>query len=439
MKETSLVCLLVLLITLTIVCISDSGSGQISKEVNGIIDADSKWTKNNSPYTLTGPVLIKQGVTLTIEPGVTIDLGNYYIQVNGTLNARGTIADNICFNGGSGMPGAIAFTRYSPSWSEQKNEGSIIENSIITVSSIAISIGDTSPKINNNTITGAIWTADGDSSGQPLTASSPIITNNVLLQSGYGLVLQISTSPVIVNNTIKGSIRTGTGSTIISGNYIEGSIESNGNKDHIVDNVLTGPGNGYGVRTGFAVVERNLITNYDDAILFWIAAFPTIRNNTISNNVNGISVLGYDRGSYSPQIYLNNVHNNSGFNINLQTYERHPTGDINATNNWWGTTNTQTITQAIHDSNDDFNVGTVIFEPILTQPNPQALPNAQPLSTIPEITPMPSNPETPVPSENPTLTPNGLFRLTWEQVALVVLGILVVVLAIALVLSRKKR
>ena len=57
--------------------------------VAGIIYTDTTWTKANSPYNLTGAIGIYQDVTLTIQPGVIVNLNGNYIQVNGTLAARG--------------------------------------------------------------------------------------------------------------------------------------------------------------------------------------------------------------------------------------------------------------------------------------------------------------------------------------------------------------
>jgi hypothetical protein len=81
--------------------------GQTSQTVNGIITQDTTWTKANGPYSLTGPVGVSQGVTLTIEPGTTVNLNNYYIIVNGTLVAKGTSTDKIQINGVDGSPPGI--------------------------------------------------------------------------------------------------------------------------------------------------------------------------------------------------------------------------------------------------------------------------------------------------------------------------------------------
>ena len=127
------------------------GTVQASTNVTGIISSNATWLKANSPYTLTGNVLVNNDVTLTIEAGATVNLNSYYIMVNGTLRARGSIADRIHING---LMGEIMFTQYSNGWNEQTGSGSIIENAVLT--QISLDINATSPKINNNSINGHI-------------------------------------------------------------------------------------------------------------------------------------------------------------------------------------------------------------------------------------------------------------------------------------------
>ncbi|MGD0405907.1 MAG: hypothetical protein ABSB10_04575 [Candidatus Bathyarchaeia archaeon] len=84
-----------------------------------IISSDTTWTKANSPYNLSGPTLVNQGVTLTIQAGATVNLNTYYLQVNGTLNAVGTSANPIYIVGAAVNAGQIEFTASSTSWNEQ--------------------------------------------------------------------------------------------------------------------------------------------------------------------------------------------------------------------------------------------------------------------------------------------------------------------------------
>jgi hypothetical protein len=45
-----------------------------STQVGGTIASDTTWTLADSPYRLSGGVMINSGFTLTIEPGVVVDL-----------------------------------------------------------------------------------------------------------------------------------------------------------------------------------------------------------------------------------------------------------------------------------------------------------------------------------------------------------------------------
>ncbi|MBA7493011.1 hypothetical protein ES702_03566 [subsurface metagenome] len=70
--------------------------------VGGIIWSDTAWTLEGSPYTITDTVQIPTGVTLTIEPGVTINKptsGDMFL-LHGTIVAHGTSDNKITFGGG---------------------------------------------------------------------------------------------------------------------------------------------------------------------------------------------------------------------------------------------------------------------------------------------------------------------------------------------------
>lgn len=56
------------------------------------------WIAANSPYLVTGEILIPTGETLTIEAGIEINFQGYYkFTVNGNLQALGTETDSIFF------------------------------------------------------------------------------------------------------------------------------------------------------------------------------------------------------------------------------------------------------------------------------------------------------------------------------------------------------
>jgi hypothetical protein len=56
------------------------------------------WELDNSPYFIDGNLSIENGQTLTIEPGVEVEVrGPYHIDVQGTILAEGTADENILF------------------------------------------------------------------------------------------------------------------------------------------------------------------------------------------------------------------------------------------------------------------------------------------------------------------------------------------------------
>ena len=69
---------------LMLVSVGNLGLVYGATEVTGVIGSDITWTLANSPYNITGPVLVSSGVTLTIEPGVTVNFldFDYYIIIS---------------------------------------------------------------------------------------------------------------------------------------------------------------------------------------------------------------------------------------------------------------------------------------------------------------------------------------------------------------------
>ncbi|MDD5093236.1 MAG: hypothetical protein PHV74_02510 [Dehalococcoidia bacterium] len=73
-----------------------------SPDVGGVIAEDTVWTTEFSPYRVQETVRIPSGITLTIEPGVTItasQVGTMF-SLKGTLTAHGTAEKPIVFDGG---------------------------------------------------------------------------------------------------------------------------------------------------------------------------------------------------------------------------------------------------------------------------------------------------------------------------------------------------
>ena len=339
MKRLTIVCLTTLIISGFVLVLQINLTHAAG--VSGIISSNTTWTPANSPYDLTGNILVNDGVTLTVEPGVTVNLGSFYIMVNGTLRAAGDGINLIYFNSGQ-----ITFTEFSTDWNESASTGSIIENAILdsiltlssspklhictTYSAINIQTKDGIPIVSKNTIRGGISVGMG---------SMPVISENTVLDVGISLFL--------TNATVNGNTITGTSTGITA--YTDYSGTGWYNCTSLIEGNLIS-GNTYGI----VIREQQGST---------IGA-PIVRNNTIVNNGYGISISWIGIAAPNPTILYNNIYGNSNYNIRLNI----PT-DVNATYNWWGTADTQPIDQSIYDYYDDFNLGKVIHSPFLTAEN----------------------------------------------------------------------
>lgn len=110
--------------------------------VQGIINANTTWTVNHSPYIITGSITIRDGATLTIENGVEVHFNSssYYINVGYSQSSKGTlIANGVLFKGLQSSDSRIYFKNSSASGTITNcifdNTYLLIENNEINVCS----------------------------------------------------------------------------------------------------------------------------------------------------------------------------------------------------------------------------------------------------------------------------------------------------------------
>ena len=365
-KSLSAALLVAIIVSVILVSTVHFSTAQSGTNISGIISSNAVWTEANSPYELTGNVLVSNGVTLAIQPGTFVNLGSYFIEVNGTLQAVGNEANPVIFNNGQ-----ITFTKFSRDWNESTASGCIITNSIIN-STLAIS---NAAEIDNDTIYSSVSTM-------------------------YAITIQTTTGmPVISNNTIEGDLS----NSLVEGDIIVASNANANISDNTIMNDLMGQndvvtqgidagfsyyGNitisrniiincyaaidisGQGFGTTLPIIEGNLIVN--NTLGIYVNEFeenlgPIIQNNTITQNNIGIDVYaGTSSSMLNPTILNNNIFGNTNYNFKNQD-----PSNINATYNWWGTTNIPSINTTIYDYHSNFNFGKVSFVPFLKAPNPK--------------------------------------------------------------------
>jgi hypothetical protein len=249
-----------------------------STTVSGRIESDATWTKAGSPYILTGNVLVSKGVTLTIEAGVTVNLNDYLMMVNGTLIGKGTSSDKIQFSGGT-----LKITETSSSWNEATGSGCIIENANFDT---LVSIYG-SPKIGgcyfNSVGIGGNTVFSNNVVNQSGIYGSPTITGNTSSVSSWG---SDAWTPLISYNTLSDGLYIGylAGLPTISHNTIEGGIKVENTKSVLIDsNDITGD---LSISSGNGTIANNNIkgsisTCSDDL---------RISNNVISDTDVGINL-----------------------------------------------------------------------------------------------------------------------------------------------------
>ena len=280
--------------------------------VEGEITMDTVWTLVDSPFILSGNVTVREGVTLTIEPGVEVRFGGRFsIIVNGRLIAKGTSEFNrlIKFTSNKETPkpgdwGTLYFngTGQSPS---------LLENCILEYAASGITIAD-----GEITIRSSVIRLNSENGVMALNGSATIGHNNL-----------------IYNNTVSGVYISGGNVTVRANNITfngEG-ITLTGNLTtsniNITQNILAY--NTYGINldmedNGNIVIEENKV--HSNGYGFYVSANNTfITRNYIYNN----SKAGIFYGQGSHKAHFNNIYNNT---CGMEVAD----AIVDATYNYWG-------------------------------------------------------------------------------------------------------
>lgn len=307
--------------------------------VSGYISADTTWTSANSPYVVTGNIVVKSRVTLTIEPGVTVktDSGES-IQVDGTLIAKGTSASKITFTKNSSSNwGYILFSDSSTDATYDAGgnytRGSILEYCVVEYAggasvsdNGAVRINSANPLINyctikNNSVSGIyVWSLSEGTGTLKITNNT--ISNNSA-SNGGGIYSYDSSSysavtisgNIISNNTASsdgGGIYSSTlspqDSTVtISGNTINNNTASNGGGIYSSSSSFSGGLNNYAGTISGNTISNNTASSYGGGIYSddnSSSSVVNITGNTIRNNsaFNGGGIY------YSSSPYYSGVH-----------------------------------------------------------------------------------------------------------------------------------
>ncbi len=365
------------------------------------------WTLVNSPYNIIGDVTVPVGSSLTIEPGVNIyAMGNYYLTVQGTLNAIGTEADTIRFKSGQADPDAL--------WKGIRLENESLPSSIsycfiekaeYGVNSVNSPVQITHNRFSHNQKALQIFAIGAADPADVLISeniiewsihngiminqnSDLVIENNEIRSNGTGTqyyaAIQLSNqssdgsnSPLIQNNHIHHNFKQGiTAWDLVGVNAIQPQILNN-----IIENNLTGiyllNSSGY---IADNIIRNNFIPGDANSgagvMITGATSEPYFERNQIYGNFTGFYLgqnakpcLGnlsiYHIWAQGENAIYNNIDETNTLH-SIYTYSyTDPSIVIFAENNYWGTTNPAEIAAGILDHNDNSSLPTVDFDPFL--------------------------------------------------------------------------
>lgn len=359
--------------------------------VSGILSTDTIWTSDKT-YVINGNVLVPMNITLSIQPGTSVRFNGYYeIIVKGQMIAKGTLSRPIVFtsNWPAPSPGnwqAIVFGDESIDAIVDGDgnyvSGSIIQNAEIKYGGTLLAYRS-SPFIADNYFHDNVASSSPYSPGYPWDTSvvtlygshSPFARNTIKNNSGGGVKIEDAADITISNSVIQDNMAGswGGGITCLSGNCtILNSVIQSNHSNEFSGGIFSYSGN--------VILQHNLIAGNSSASQTqtdrgggafgkWGGIISGTNNTVVGNSA--FAAFHFNCSSTSDTLSQNNIVNNTGTSSPFYTvYMNMPcaTQNISTTQNFWGTTNTSEIDASIYDFFDDFNLGQVIYQPILAVP-----------------------------------------------------------------------
>ncbi|CUS81419.1 Cohesin domain-containing protein [Candidatus Kryptobacter tengchongensis] len=297
--------------------------GYSGNYVSGVITENTIWTRDNSPYIISGNLGIDAGVKLRIERGVRVVFkGRYNFNVDGILEVEGVEGDSVVFTSlypdtmrypgirfRSGGRGSFRYVRVEygdTGIGMNRGESLIIDNCVFKQNNVGVNIiSTTNVSIKNLTFI-------GNGKGVSLISASAIIDSAVIVNSSSSGIYLKSSSASISNSLIKNSncgIYNDEGYEGITSNLTVENSRIIGNSYGIYCAVTE-----YSYTTIFVNIRGSEISYNGYGILYepgWESTNISIKSNDISNNTYWAFYM-YDayswniRGTISDNLIQNN-------------------------------------------------------------------------------------------------------------------------------------
>ncbi|MDX8339285.1 right-handed parallel beta-helix repeat-containing protein [Draconibacterium sp. IB214405] len=314
----------------------------VATNVSGDITNNTTWTAANSPYIITTNVLVHDTARLVIEAGVQIKVdAGFQLSVDGELEINGTEASPVVFTSNSGYPQAGDWKGIIFNDASDEGRQSIVNHVKISYVIRGMTFADVNVPNYVATVNGLEVTQFSEY-GIYTQNASPVISD--ILITNTGLQYQKGTG-IYSNGEPAATFSGGKVESCSKGIYIYASSPKVMNMDI-----------SWHLNQGIEVYSHT--SNISPEITFCTVS---------GNSGDGIYLHAYSTSNPGPNAIINNcnIMGNNGYGLKTYVYQNASTIWLDATNNWWGTSDPTEINDMIYDYHENTSASYVDFVPFL--------------------------------------------------------------------------
>ncbi|HYV92089.1 MAG TPA: T9SS type A sorting domain-containing protein [Chitinophagales bacterium] len=308
--------------------------------ISSAIVSDANWTVANSPYIVTTDVGLFPNITLTIDPGVTVEFdNNASLDIKGTLVAVGDQNDSITFTSSSVAP-------YEGIW-----DGIQIENSQGGNANFCYCRGFYADAL--------VEVMNSGPSDTIIIMKKSRFSNNIGALINYD---GLSSYTVILDSC---KFESNLSVAVVFGNYMtvancsfinnSGALYSDRINPTCSNCIFSGNGGTYTI--SFAgTITGCTFTNNAEGMRVWNTTQAS--DNIITGNTIGLNLIN-TTNIFAGQVVNNYICSNTTYNASVALW-----GNSNISGNCWCTTDSAAISASIYDAYDNGTLGIVTFMPL---------------------------------------------------------------------------